>query len=162
MYNFVNSSLGWFHLTASVVAMITGAYVLFTTKGTKAHKKIGYIYVASMVLVCGSALGIYNLTGEFGLFHVFAFVGFATLIAGMAPLMLNGIRKEYRVFHLWFMYYSVLGLYAAFASEMSVRIPDKPFYLMVGVATASIFLLGSVFIFWKEKVWSRYFPQQKV
>lgn len=157
MYSFVNSSLGWFHLAASVVAMVTGAYILFATKGTKTHKKIGYIYVLSMVLVCGSALGIYNLTGSFGMFHILAFLGFGTLIAGMAPLLVKGIQKEFRVFHLWFMYYSVLGLYAAFASELSVRIPEKPFYTMVGIASGSIFLLGTVFIFWKEKVWSRYF-----
>ncbi|WP_040479509.1 DUF2306 domain-containing protein [Mariniradius saccharolyticus] len=156
MYNFVNSSLGWFHLASSVVAMITGAYVLFTAKGTKTHKNIGYGYVLSMVLVCGSALGIYNLTGRFGMFHILAFVGFATLVAGMLPLLIKGIRKDFRVLHLWFMYYSVLGLYAAFASELSVRVPEKPFYTMVGIATGSIFVLGSFFIFWKEKVWSRY------
>jgi uncharacterized membrane protein len=157
MYSFVNSSLGWFHLAASVVAMAAGAYILFATKGTENHKKIGYIYVFSMVLVCGSALGIYNLTGSFGMFHILAFLGFGTLIAGMAPLLIKGIRREFRVLHLWFMYYSVLGLYAAFASELSVRIPDKPFFTMVGIATGSIFVLGSFFIFWKEKVWSRYF-----
>jgi uncharacterized membrane protein len=55
------------------------------------------------------------------------------------------------------MYYSVLGLYAAFASELSVRIPEKPFYTMVGIATGIIFILGSIFIFRKEKVWSKHF-----
>jgi len=57
------------------------------------------------------------------------------------------------------MYYSVLGLYAAFASEMIVRIPDKPFYTMVGIATGSIFLIGTFFILKKEKVWSKFFIQ---
>ncbi|MCK6641951.1 MAG: hypothetical protein L6Q81_17880, partial [Bacteroidia bacterium] len=104
-----------------------------------------------------SALGIYNLTGKFGIFHILAFVGFTTLIAGKIPLLIKSIKREYRVFHFWFMYYSVLGLYAAFASELSVRIPEKPFYTMVGIATGVIFLIGSAFIFWKEKVWTKYF-----
>ena len=157
MYNFVNTSLGWFHLIAAIVAMFMGAYILFMPKGTRVHKQIGYAYVASMVLVCTSALGIYKLTGKFGVFHVLAFVGLGTLVAGIVPLFLRSIPKEYRVFHLWFMYYSVLGLYAAFASELSVRIPEKPFYTMVGVATGLIFAIGSIFIFWKERRWKKYF-----
>lgn len=160
MYNFVNSSLGWFHLGSSIVALVTGAYILSTRKGTMLHKKIGYVYVISMVMVCGSALGIYNLTGRFGIFHILAFVGFATLIAGMAPMLPRRSKSGYRIYHLWFMYYSVLGLYAAFASELSVRIPEKPFFLMVGIATGAIFLFGSIFIFWKERQWSRFFPEK--
>lgn len=159
MYDFVNSPLGLFHLVTAIIAMIAGAFVLFFPKGTKRHKTIGYVYVLSMILVCSSALGIYNLTGKFGIFHILAFVGFATLIAGMIPLFLNKIQRESRVVHLWFMYYSVLGLYAAFASELSVRIPEKPFYTMVGIATGIIFLLGSVFILWKEKVWRMHFTR---
>ena len=157
MHDFVNTSLGWFHLVTTVIAMVAGAYILFKPKGTRLHKKVGYIYVASMILVCSSALGIYNITGNFGVFHVLAIAGFLTLIAGMIPLLLKNVQKKHKVFHLWFMYYSVIGLYAAFASELSVRIPDKPFYILVGVATGLIFLLGSVFIFWKEKVWKKHF-----
>jgi uncharacterized membrane protein len=159
MYNFVNTSLGWFHLITAMVAMTAGAYILVKPKGTRRHKQVGYIYVSSMILVCGSALGIYNLTGKFGVFHILAFVGFTTLIAGMIPLLLKNIKREYKVFHLWFMYYSVLGLYAAFASELSVRIPEKPFYTMVGIATGLIFLFGSIFIFWKERAWKKYFSK---
>lgn len=159
MYNFVNTSLGWFHLVVALLAMLAGAYILITPKGSKRHKQIGYIYLTSMTLVCGSALGIYNLTGKFGVFHILALVGFVTLIAGMIPLFLKNIRREYKVFHLWFTYYSVLGLYAAFASELSVRIPEKPFYTMVGIATGVIFLSGSVFILWKEKMWRKYFSK---
>lgn len=55
------------------------------------------------------------------------------------------------------MYYSVLGLYAAFASELIVRIPNKPFYTMVGTATGTIFLVGTIFILRKEKIWTKHF-----
>lgn len=155
MYNFVNTPLGWFHLFSALLAMLSGAFVLFKPKGTRLHKNVGYFYVTAIVAVCGSALFIYNLTGYFGIFHLLALVALATLIAGMIPLFLK--NKSYRVFHLWFMYYSVIGLYAAFASELSVRIPERPFYTMVGIATGMIFVAGSIFIVKKEKVWSRYF-----
>jgi uncharacterized membrane protein len=155
MYSFVNTPLGWFHLIAALLGMLSGAFVLFKPKGTKLHKNIGYVYLASIISVCGSALLIYNLTGYFGIFHLLALVALATLVAGMIPLLIK--NKSYRVFHLWFMYYSVVGLYAAFASELSVRIPERPFYTLVGIATGMIFVAGSIFIVKKEKVWSRYF-----
>ena len=158
MYDFINSSIGWFHLIAALVSLATGSFVLLTTKGTEIHKKVGYLYGFSMILVCGTAFGIYNLTGTFGIFHILACVALATLMGGMIPLFLKNIQKGYKVFHLWFMYYSVLGLYAAFASELIVRIPEKPFYPMVGMATGVIFLIGTVFIFWKERKWRHFFP----
>lgn len=160
MYDFVNSTLGWFHLLTSCLAMLAGAFVLVAQKGTTKHKKVGYVYVASMVLVCGSAMGIYNLTGKFGMFHILAIVGFVSLVGGMIPMFMKNIKRENKAVHIWFMYYSVLGLYAAFASELSVRIPDKPFYAMVGIATGAIFLLGTIFILKKEKVWSNHFERK--
>lgn len=72
IYDFVKTWLGWIHFITSIIAMLTDAYILFQSKGTRRHKQAGYIYVASMVLVCGSALGIYNLTGKFGVFHIVA------------------------------------------------------------------------------------------
>lgn len=157
MYDFVNSSLGWFHLATALLAMLAGAFVLATPKGTKRHKQVGYIYVASLILVCASAMGIYRLTGTFGIFHVTAIVGFLTLAGGMIPMFIKNLENKYKAVHVWFMYYSVLGLYAAFASELSVRIPDRPFYTMVGIATGTIFSVGTIFILKKEKMWTKYF-----
>lgn len=157
MYDFVNSSLGWFHLATALLAMLAGAFVLATPKGTKRHKQVGYIYVASLILVCASAMGIYRLTGTFGVFHVTAIVGFLTLAGGMIPMFIKNLENKYKAVHVWFMYYSVLGLYAAFASELSVRIPDRPFYTMVGIATGTIFSVGTIFILKKEKMWTKYF-----
>lgn len=160
MYDFVKSSLGWFHLITALLAMLSGAFVLATRKGTKRHKQVGYLYVFLMLLVCGSAMGIYSLTGTFGIFHITAIVGFLTLAGGMIPMLMKNIERKYKAVHIWFMYYSVLGLYAAFASELIVRIPDKPFYTMVGIATGSIFLIGTFFILKKEKVWTKFFINQ--
>lgn len=160
MYDFVTSPLGWFHLFTALFAMIVGGFVLFTPKGTKRHKNAGYAYVIAMILVCGSAFGIYRLTGKFGIFHVAAIVGFATLAGGMIPMLMRNLDRKYKAVHVWFMYYSVLGLYAAFASELSVRIPEKPFFTMVGIATGTIFGLGTLFILRKEKVWTRHFVQE--
>lgn len=146
-------------MAAALLAMLVGAFVLATPKGTKRHKQIGYIYVVSMILVCTSAMGIYRLTGKFGIFHATAIFGFLTLAGSMIPMFMKNIERKYKAVHVWFMYYSVLGLYAAFASELSVRIPDRPFYTMVGIATGTIFGVGTIFILKKEKVWTKYFGE---
>lgn len=160
MYDFVMSGLGWFHLISAILAMMAGAIVLIKPKGTRLHRRFGYVYVMLMILVNLSALGIYNLSGRFGVFHVLALVSLATIFAGMIPLMMNRLQTGNKTLHLWFMYYSVLGLYAAFASELSVRIPEKPFFLMVGIASGFIFLSGTAFILWKEKQWRKYFLEK--
>lgn len=157
MHDFVNTQLGWFHFITAMIAMFFGTYILIKPKGTKLHKQIGYLYVAIMVLVCSTSLGVYNITGDFGVFHVLAIAGLLTLIIGLLPLLLKRIHKRHRMLHLWFMYYSVLGLYAAFVSELSLRIPEKPSYTVVGISTTIVFILGSVFLLWKEKVWKQYF-----
>ncbi|MCB0694249.1 MAG: hypothetical protein KDC19_08440 [Saprospiraceae bacterium] len=157
LIDLVQSPLGGIHLASSCVALVLGAIVLFLPKGTPFHRRSGYAYVITMIIVLGSALGLYHLTGRFGLFHVFALIGFLTLAAGMLPMWIRSISRPARTVHLWFMYYSVLGLYAALASELIVRIPDQPFYPMVGVATFLVFGLGSIYIIRKENAWSRHF-----
>ena len=119
MHDFVNTQLGWFHFITALISILSGTYILYKPKGTKLHKQVGYLYVLSMVLVCGSALGVYNITGEFGVFHTLAIAGLLTLIIGLLPLLLKRTSRKHKMFHLWFMYYSVLGLYAAFVSELS-------------------------------------------
>ena len=159
MHDFVNTPLGRFHFITALISMLSGTYVLFQPKGTQLHKRFGYLYVLSMVLVCGSALGVYNITGNFGVFHTLAITGLLTLVLGISPLFLKNINSKHRIFHLWFMYYSVLGLYAAFVSELSLRIPEKPSYSVVGITSVTVFIFGSIFIFWKEKTWKNYFKE---
>lgn len=157
MYSFVNSTLGWVHLASAVAAMAAGAIVLAGAKGTILHKRFGYLYIFAMIVVNATAFGIYNLTGKFGVFHILAIISLLTIAAGMIPLLLPGFSRRQKSVHLWFMYYSILGLYAAFASELSVRIPARPFFEMVGIATGLIMIVGTVFILRKEKVWTKYF-----
>ena len=40
----ISGTTGMVHLVTSVIALITGADVLITKKGTQTHKRIGYIY----------------------------------------------------------------------------------------------------------------------
>jgi hypothetical protein len=58
-----------------------------------------------------------------------------------------------------FMYYSVIGLYAAFLSEIVTRIPGLNFGLMVGVGTGLVMLVGVTFFQMKKNKWVTYFKK---
>ena len=117
MDNIVTGTTGLIHLISSIIALVTGLLVLTTTKGTTRHKKIGYIYVVSMVVLNLTAFMIYRLFGKFAIFHWFAVLSCLTLIAGMYPVLTKK-SKNYLLTHFNFMYWSVVGLYCAFCAEI--------------------------------------------
>ena len=61
MNNLIGSAVGLIHLLAALLATITGTMVLFMKKGTKRHKKIGYVDVFSMLLLNATAFMTYRL-----------------------------------------------------------------------------------------------------
>ncbi|WP_378172560.1 DUF2306 domain-containing protein [Aquimarina sp. SS2-1] len=147
------SSIGIVHFAASVISLASGTLVLRKSKGTKAHRQLGYLYTVSMLIVLTTSFMLYRLHGTFGILHWFAVISSLTLLCGIIPMFLkrpNGYLK----LHLSFMYWSVIGLYCAFFAEVLTRIPfilklDKNiltiFYLLVGAATAIVGGLGSVY-----------------
>ena len=109
-----------------------------------------------MAVLIVTAFLIYRLFGTFGLFHIAAVVSAVTLVAGMVPVVTRWPRNNWLGYHFSFMYWSVLGLYAAFVAETLTRIPRTPFFQMVGVATGSVMLVGYIAFFFYKKKWSRF------
>lgn len=162
--NLISSSIGGIHLFFAILALVLGTMVLFKTKGTVTHKRIGYFYVFAMVGVNVTALMIYRLFGSFGIFHYMAIISLLTIIAGMLPVLLKK-PTSYISLHFNFMYWSVIGLYAAFMAETLVRFPDvviesgvpnHVFYNMTGIASGITIALGFFFSFRKRKDWSKF------
>ena len=138
--------LSWLHITSAVIALVLGLAVLFAEKGTRVHRSSGRAYGLSMVLVNLTAFGIYRLFGGFGPFHVAALVSLLTLLAGSRPVLRRPRSPGWLLAHMNYMYWSVVGLYAAFASEIMVRLPIKgTFIAVVATATATIMVLAGVF-----------------
>lgn len=139
--------LGTFHLLAAGLALGSGASVAIARKGTKRHRWTGRTYAVAMLGLNASALAIYDLTGRFNLFHVFALVGLATLAAGWIPAILK--RGAWKPLHARFMMWSYAGLLMAAVSEMATRLPFvrswTSFGIAVGVATGAVMLV-SVFV----------------
>ncbi|MGA3399330.1 MAG: hypothetical protein ABSC95_08920 [Acetobacteraceae bacterium] len=55
------SLLGWVHTLACLVALALGTTNLVQRKGTRLHRRIGHWYLATILLVCVTSLGIYRL-----------------------------------------------------------------------------------------------------
>ncbi len=140
--NLVRSSTGAIHVLSALAAMVVGIIVLVMRKGTRAHRFYGYLYFYLMLALNGTAFMIYGLFGTFGPFHVAALLSLATLMFGFIPVMRRKPAKSWLMQHFTFMYFSVVGLYAAFASEILTRIPRSPFFAMVIIASLAITALG--------------------
>ncbi len=146
----INSSIGLVHTISAILAMLTGAIVILNTKGTGLHKKIGYAYVVFMLILNITAFAIYNF-GSFNLFHGFAILSLASIIAGMLPAIrrtdANWLEK-----HFTYMSWSVVGLYCAFWAEVGVRFFDmRYFWWVVMLATMLTSAIGGYLIFKQGK-----------
>lgn len=158
---YIFSSVGWLHLIASILALVFGTWVLITPKGTRAHRRIGYFYAVSMILLIATAFLIYRLFGRFGVFHVAAILSAVTLAGGMIPAVLRK-PKNWLDLHFSFMYWSVFGLYAAFVAEMATRLPVRTmfnsawtFSMIVIISTLATMLVGRIIFFAYKKNWQK-------
>ena len=139
------NDLGWVHLTSAVMALASGAAVLLRRKGSRAHRRMGWVYVGSMLVLNATALMIYRLTGSFGPFHVAALLSLATVLIGIVP----AVRRRpanWVEHHYWWMTYSYVGLWAAAVSEVATRTPGFRFWWAVIVATLLVMGIGSTLI----------------
>jgi len=157
----LSDTTGIIHFLAAILALITGTIVLIKLKGTKRHKMIGYAYSINMVVLLITSFMMYNLNGNFNIFHCFAVISSLSLLGGMLPMLLKWPEK-YLSFHFSFMYWSVIGLYCALAAEVLTRIPYyidfeenivEIFYALVGIATALVGGIGSVYFRRYKKKW---------
>ncbi len=151
--NLTGDAVGTVHLIFAMVAVVSGTLVLSMKKGTTRHKRVGRIYGFSMIVMLVTAFMIYRLFGRFGTFHYTAIISVLTLAAGMVPPLFLRSNPNWLRWHFGFMYWSVIGLYAAFAAEVMVRIPETPFYGMVGVATFMVIALGVLGFVVFQKRW---------
>ena len=136
--------LAMMHVVSAVTALASGAVVLLRPKGNRPHKALGWIYVASMLVLNASALGIYRLFGRFGPFHFAALLSLATLVPGVVIAWRK--RPRFAERHYFFMTFSYVGLLSAAAAEVLVRVPRAPFWGAVVFASAAVGFIGAAII----------------
>lgn len=158
MDKLIGDNFGLVHLISGIIALFFGGLVIILKKGTLLHKRIGYIYAISMAILIITSFGIYRLFGKFGLFHYLSIVSTFSLAAGMIP-MFKKVRtpKDYET-HFKRMYWSVVGLYAAFAAESFVRIPKfGGFWSAVAWSFVLVFLICFITFIKMRPKWSKKF-----
>jgi uncharacterized membrane protein len=137
--------LGLFHTICALLALGSGAAVLLRRKGTRSHRRLGWLYVASMLALNGTALMIYRLFGGFGPFHVAAVASLLTVVAGIVPAYrrkpANWVERHYA-----YMTWSYVGLWAAAVAEVGTRVPGFQFWWAVMAGTFAVLGVGAVMI----------------
>lgn len=157
MENLVGDKIGLLHLISSCLALLFGTFVLVSKKGTKQHLGIGYLYVVSMGILFLTAFMIYRLFNGWGIFHYATLLSLITIALGMIPIWRKKPVDKWKFQHFSFMYWSVIGLYAAFAAEILTRIPKAPFFGMVGLATGVIMIIGWIVFGRNKSKWTKVF-----
>jgi uncharacterized membrane protein len=141
--------LGMAHLASGYLALLVGGAVALMRKGTPRHRWSGRAYALAMVVLNGTALAIYDLTGRVNMFHAFAVISLLSLAAGWVAVRRGGpVAREV---HARFMMWSYVGLLAAAASEFIVRVPGVVtswlgFGIAVGIASVLVCTVGAVVI----------------
>ena len=127
------SLLGWVHTIACIIAIITGAYILWARKGTRRHRTWGWWYVGSMVVLNISIMTIYRFDirpGKppqvgpyiFGIFHGMALVTFAAVALAVFAARRQKASMAWAHAHAQAMLFSYYLLIGGLINEMLVRI----------------------------------------
>ena len=149
--------LGYIHVAFGILAIASGLVIFRIIKGTQLHRVLGYLYVASMLGLNLTALLIYRVFGTFGPFHVLAVISLATLFAGLVPAYFKRPQTKWLARHYEGMCWSYVGLLAATAAEIAVRLPFvQGLGLAFGMAT---FVASFVVVFMGAFVLYRYREQ---
>jgi uncharacterized membrane protein len=102
---------------------VLGGWIFLAQKGTRAHVRAGWGYVASMACLNGTALALYHLTGGFNTFHALAVFSLATVAAGIIQVLGRRRWRRWLWRHYQYMAWSYVGLLAATVNEGFVRVP---------------------------------------
>ena len=130
------------HVAFGIASLALGAAVLSSTKGTTVHRALGALYVLCMFALYVTALTIYRAFGGFGVFHVLTVINLPILLAGFAAVLLKLPRGRWLRYHYYLMAWSYVGLWAATATEIAVRIPGVSFWWAVALPTMAVVLGG--------------------
>jgi uncharacterized membrane protein len=80
------------HWICATLALVLGGVQLAATKGTPAHRRLGWTYAGLLLVVNATALVTYRETGAWNQFHWLAVLSLATLLVALGGFALFGRR----------------------------------------------------------------------
>ena len=126
------------HVTAAVLAILLGAFVLLTPKGTPGHRMLGRIYIFLIITVNALALSIYE-DQAVGPFHYLAVLSLATIAAGGVAGWRMRTNRAWIWTHAYFMAWSYAGLLAAGTGQLAVIVHlSVPWSIIATLAVCAV------------------------
>jgi uncharacterized membrane protein len=119
--NFDLFPLGWLHIVASLAALATGILILLRPKGTRAHKRRGRVYAATVLVTSVTALGIYRL-GIFFFPHWLAIAALIVTMLGVLAAHFKIPQKGWLHLHLTCLLTSLYILVGGGVNEVFLRV----------------------------------------
>jgi uncharacterized membrane protein len=148
----------YLHGLVATLALLTGTCITLARKGTRFHKRIGYVYTISMLITIFSSFGIYDLFGGFGVYHVMSLVSLISILLGMYFPLFKRSNPYWVIHHYYWMVYSFIGLVMALGSHLMGHFPDTwGFWLRGFVAWGLPYIVGTIWVnYYKKAVQSAF------
>jgi uncharacterized membrane protein len=164
-----------FHTVSGVAALLAGLATCVMTKGTRLHRRIGWLYSVAMYSLCLSSffisadiLSFIEVAGmHYGIFHVFALWGTLQLSVGLYVMIRRAEIDNAVHWHLYNMLWSVVGLVMATNSHLFRYVaPWITQQLQVpmgwGIGITGVLLWGvpaTIGTIWIERIRPRYLDE---
>jgi uncharacterized membrane protein len=139
------------HTVFGVVALLSGAWNLFRPKGTKTHRRVGWVYAISMYTLVLTSFAIFEVFGRFGAFHILALVSGGTLSVALYFPLFRRAKPDWMEHHYFWITYSYVGLVMATGSHLFERFPNLHYGIRAGLFWALPLLIGTLLIFGRKQ-----------
>lgn len=139
------------HTILGFTSLLFGAMVLLRPKGTPYHILIGRLYIVSMVVLCLTSFGMFEMFGGFGIFHVAAIFSLFSIAAGLGAALFRRRIRGWIYWHYQFMAWSYIGLLGATSNEAFVHIGPLNAIAEANrnvplLSLAAIFICGAIYV----------------
>ena len=115
------SLAGAIHTALAMLGIVVGLVQLLRPKRGAGHRARGYAFVYAMLVADGTAMLIYQFTGQFNIFHIGAIVNLVWIVLGIVPVLRSPRPANWKNQHYYFISWSYVSLLAAAATELVVR-----------------------------------------
>jgi uncharacterized membrane protein len=148
------TALGTVHMIAAAVSLLVGAFQLLRTRRDGLHRRLGYVFVAAMVVTNLSALTVYEFNGRFNTFHAFALISLVSVAMALRPMIASPRPPYWRRMHYYWVSWSYVGLAAAAVTEFLLRVVQVRGDLAAVIGSPPVILIGAWLI-------NRFAPAQR-
>ena len=141
---------GAIHSALALLCIAVGLIQLLRPKRGAGHRARGYFYVYAMLVADGTALLVYQFTGRFNVLHAGAIMNLVCIVVAIIPLLRSPRPANWKLSHYYWIAWSYVGLMAAAATELVVRLSlpatRELAWVMTSAMTIAVTTVGYILI----------------